>query len=542
MKKSILVLAALAAIFSCSKENNPTDNYTAETFTVELTASAPSVNNGNGAAPAGAMTKTTLVDGQNSKLVHWSKGDAIRLLFFPDYRQDNSITGPSGVLTSYFETESSASANFRTTSWSFGIDQSLLASKLHEVGIAVYPSTATATSSKTSGAYTSNTSEVSFNLPSEQNAVENNIESGLNFSYASVSLSSFVNTINGGASTELQFNNACAMIELTMPSELPLVTSITIESNTDVPLTGKGIANMTYYNDAIDSNSRDNVTDYIFSTKEISGGAGVTLNNPSGFKAGAKYYAVVWPGIHNKGLTITFNAQGGTAAVKTTPAVTLTPSVVKPYTFSKGLEFVAPVKEFNYFYADGSTGNEVNSNIVGVVIFRGNPKTQFNDPDLPDKYCNGLAISVKTYSTKWHTSQPSTSNGNIKISSNVNLPSYNKGGYTVKNIWASEGISLNIYNASNYDALNGNTSGWYHGTPLEWKYICENLSKINTLLSQVPGAVQIAPSNNAEYALPLYYYGTKNWTFYINGGAPAYKAYGYNFTSSAQTVRPIFAF
>ena len=97
MKKSILVLAALAAIISCSKENNPTDNYTAETFTVELTASAPSVNNGNGAAPASAMTKTTLVDAQNSKLVHWSKGDAIKLLFFPG-RHDNSITGPSGVL------------------------------------------------------------------------------------------------------------------------------------------------------------------------------------------------------------------------------------------------------------------------------------------------------------------------------------------------------------------------------------------------------------------------------------------------------------
>ena len=222
--------------------------------------------------------------------------------------------------------------------------------------------------------------------------------------------------------------------------------------------------------------------------------------------------------------------------------MTLTASKVKPYTFNKGLDFIAPVQEFDYIYADGTTGNVANSNVVGVVIYRGNPKEKFNDPDLPDQYCNGLAISVKTYSTKWHTSQPSTSNGNIKITSNINLPSYNNGGYTVKNIWASEGISLNIYNASNYDTLNGNTSGWYHGTPLEWKYICENLSEINALLSQVPGAVQIAPSNNAEYALPLYYTGTKNWTFYINGGALTYKAYGYNFTSYAQTVRPIFAF
>jgi hypothetical protein len=544
MKKSILVLAALAAIFSCSKENPSSDNYAAETFAVELTASAPSVNNGNGAAPANAMTKTTLIDGQNSKLVHWSKGDAIKVLFFPG-RHDDVISGPSGVLTSYFETESSASANFRTTSWSFGIDQDRLSSRLQEVGVAVYPSTAVATSSKGSGKYTANTTEVSFNLPSEQNAVENNIEPGLNFSYASISLSSFVNTVNTGAPTELYFNNACAMIELTMPSELPAVTSISIESNTDVPLTGKGVANLSYYNDAIDSNSRDSVTDNIFVASNITGGAGVTLNNPSGFKAGAKYYAVVWPGIHNSGLTITFTAQDGTAAVKTTPAVTLTPSVVKPYTFSKGLEFAAPQKDYNYYYANGEMGDDPNpagTSVVGVIVYHGDPRSQFKDSDLPTDYNHGLAVSVKTYSTKWHTSQPSTSNGNIKISSNANLPSYNKGGYTVKNIWASEGISLNIYNASNYDALNGNTSGWYHGTPLEWKYICENLSEINALLSQVPGAVQIAPSNNAEYALPLYYYSTKNWTFYINGGALTYKAFGYNFTSDAQTVRPIFAF
>ena len=539
MKKSILVLAALAAIISCSKENNPTDNYTAETFTVELTASAPSVNNGNGAAPASAMTKTTLVDAQNSKLVHWSKGDAIKLLFFPG-RHEKSITGPSGVLTSYFESESSASANFRTTSWSFGIDQSLLSSRLQEVGIAVYPSTATATSSKTNGAYTSNTSEVSFNLPSEQNAVENNIDSGLNFSYASVSLSSFINTINGGAPTELQFNNACAMIELTMPSELPLVTSITIESNTNVPLTGKGVANMTYYNDAIDSNSRDNVTDYIFSTKEISEGAGVTLNNPSGFKAGAKYYAVVWPGIHNDGLTITFNAQDGTAAVKKTPAVSFVPSVVKPYTFSKGLEFVAPVKEFNYFYADGSTGNEVNSNIVGVVVFRGNPKEQFNDTDLPGQYCNGLAISVSSRKCAWNSTSLSSIPANVKLSGATSaIADFSMGGYT-----ATHAFGTNNYTVfANGAALNG-TSGWYLGAANEWKYILANKDKINTLLEGVGDVIN--PSQKSDAFWLPYFYSTRAAIVYISGGAPYfyYEQYYYypTYPSYCYNARPIFAF
>ena len=544
MKKSILVLAALAAIFSCSKENNPTDNYTAETFTVELTASAPSVNNGNGAAPAGAMTKTTLVDGQNSKLVHWSKGDAIKVLFFPG-RHDDAISGPSGVLTSYFETESSASANFRTTSWSFGIDQDRLSSRLQEVGVAVYPSTAVATSSKGSDKYTANTTEVSFNLPSEQNAVENNIEPGLNFSYASISLSSFVNTVNTGAPTELYFNNACAMIELTMPSELPAVTSISIESNTDVPLTGKGVANLSYYNDAIDSNSRDNVTDNIFAASNITSGAGVTLKNPSGFKAGAKYYAVVWPGIHNEGLTITFNAQDGTAAVKKTPAVSLTPSVVKPYTFSKGLQFVAPVKEYNYYYANGEMGDNPNpagTSVVGVIVYHGDPRIQFKDSGLPTDYNHGLAVSVKTYSTKWHTSQPSSTHSKLKVTNTYSLPDYDLGGYTVKQLWVSEGYNLNLYNASNYDTLNGNTSGWYHGTPVEWKYICKHLSEINALLQQVPGAQQINPAKNSEYILPFHYSKAKNLIFYISGGSPAYKSYDYDFTSNNQNARPIFAF
>ena len=543
MKRFIFFFAAMAALFSCVKETPVADTPVVDTpvletpaeeiFCVELKATAPS--DGDDAVATHSNTKTTLVggvdaEGNPKKFVHWSKGDAIKVLFFPNTISLNaSFDAPSGVFVSNFSQESAKSAGFRCDAWSWGstVNEQGISNSLQPDGIAIYPATATATSSKPKNMYVKANTEVSFILPSNQNAVKDNIESNLNFSYATVKLSEF------STGTSLHFDNACAMIELTMPSSLDKkVTSISLISNTSVPLTGKGTVKLTGYNNIIASPFGVDVTE----------GNGVVLNNANGFEAGETYYAVVWPGEHNSGLTIEFTAEDGSIATKTTGKVTLAASKVKPYTFNKGLEFIAPVQEFNYIYADGTTGNDVNSNIVGVVIFRGNPKEKFNDPDLPDQYCNGLAISVKTYSTKWHTSQPSTSNGNIKISSNTNLPSYNKGGYTVKNIWASEGVSLNIYNASNYDALNGNTSGWYHGTPLEWNYICENLSEINALLSQVPGAVQIAPSNNAEYALPLYYYSTKNWTFYINGGALIYKAYAYNFTSYAQTVRPIFAF
>lgn len=412
------------------------------------------------------------------------------------------------------------------------MDQSYVNDRLYSKGIAVYPSSANASSTKAEGKYVNNVSDVSFTLPSEQKAIENNIESNLNFSYADVDLASFTNTINNPShQTKLEFKNVCALIQLTMPAQMPKVTEISISSNDKVALTGHGSMNYTTgYNQEVNG------------TVTVTDGGNVVLKNADGFKAGATYYAVVWPGAHNSGLTIEFMAEDGTVATKTTPSVTLNASMVKPYTFNKGLNFIAPVQEFNYIYADGTTGNEVNSNIVGVVIYRGNPKEKFNDPDLPDQYCNGLAISVKTYSTKWHTSQPSTSNSVLKIDSNAYLPSYSTGGYTVKNKWISEGINLNLYNNSTYDVLNGNTSGWYHGTPMEWKYILENLSEINGLLAQVPGANQIAPANNSEYALPLYYYGNKNWTFYFNGGALTYKAYAYSFTSYAQTVRPIFAF
>ena len=120
MKKSIIFFAAIAAFFSCSKENPVNEIPTEESFSVELFATAPSGD---------ADTKTTLVDGDGTKFVHWSKDDAIKVLFFPGYH-DNEINGPSGIFASHFDEESSASANFRIANWSFGMDQSLADDRL----------------------------------------------------------------------------------------------------------------------------------------------------------------------------------------------------------------------------------------------------------------------------------------------------------------------------------------------------------------------------------------------------------------------------
>ena len=226
MKKFIIFFAALAAVLSCSKENPSNYNPVDGTYSVTLTASAP-----------GADTKTTLVDGEGTKFVHWSKGDAIKVLFFPKHTINADFSGSNGIFESQFEDAQSVSANFTCDSWSWGgkVSQNGVSYSLNEKGIALYPSTTTATSTKPSGTRVICDTEVSFVLPSTQTAVKNNIESNLNFSYATVELSEFQNTISNGARTELKFNNACAMIELTMPSTLnKKVTSISIVSNNDI--------------------------------------------------------------------------------------------------------------------------------------------------------------------------------------------------------------------------------------------------------------------------------------------------------------------
>ena len=188
MKKSFILFAALAALFSCTKETPVSpETPSQETYSVTLTAVAPT---------AGDDTKTTLVEG--GKFVHWSKGDAVKVLFFPHAQYAAEQNGASGVFNSNFSDATSSNAYFRNEGWDWqGVDMSIAGNRgMFKDGIAVYPHTATAVSKKNSG-FKANSivSEVSFDLPSSQVAVMDNIESNLNFSYARVSLSDFLNTI-----------------------------------------------------------------------------------------------------------------------------------------------------------------------------------------------------------------------------------------------------------------------------------------------------------------------------------------------------------
>ena len=525
MKKSLIFFAALAALFSCAKENPVVETPAEETFSVELFASAPAED---------ADTKTTLVEG--GKFVHWSKGDAIKVLFFPDHTNSNTFNGSCSEFQSDFETETSEKAYFKTNSWSWGFGSDVVSNRLMATGIAVYPSTAEATSNKTeSGSGSANNTELSFTLTNAQKAINGNIESGLNFSYAMVGRDGFKSAIESNRAMDLAFKNACALISLTMPASFEKdVTSVTISSNNEAALTGKGNVDMNYYKDEI--LSPFHVTPEVTETSHT-----VTLAKADGtpLEAGATYFAVVWPGAH-EGLTISFNAADGTVATKPTGTVTLKASHVKPYTFSSALSFETPgPKEYDYIYADGSMGNDVRNDIVGVVIFHGNPKTQFNDTQLPDQFCNGLAISVSSRKCAWNSSSI-TIPSSVKLSGATSaIADFNMGGYT-----ATQAFGSNNYTVFDNGTAPAGTSGWYLGAANEWKYILANKDKINKLLEGVGDAIN--PSQKSEAFWLPYFYSTRAAIVYISGGAPYfyYEQYYYHPTNPncCYYARPIFAF
>lgn len=533
MKKSIIFFAALAALFSCTKENPVVETPAEETFSVELFASAP----------APADTKTTLVDGgvdaegKPIKFVHWSKGDAIKVLFFPDRTQSNTFNGPVSEFQSDFETETSEKAYFKTNSWSWGFGSDVVSSRLMATGIAVYPSTAEATSNKTQSGSAANNTELSFTLPDAQKAINGNIESGLNFSYAMVGRDGFKSAVDNKSAMNLKFNNACALIQLTMPSEFEKeVTSITLSSNNEVALTGKGNVDMNFYKDEI--LSPFHVTPEVTETSHT-----VTLAKADGsaLEAGATYFAVVWPGKH-EGLTISFNAADGTIATLTTKTVELKAAVVKPYNILSTLDFVSAQRDYKYYYANGEMGDDTNpkgTSVVGVIIYHGNPKTEFNDSQLPDQYCNGLAISVSSRKCAWNSSSITIPSSVKVYGATGAIADFSMGGYT-----ATQAFGSNNYTVFANGTAPSGTSGWYLGAAKEWKYILSNMDKINKLLEGVGDAIN--PYQKSEAFWLPYFYSTKAAIVYISVGAPYfyYEQYYYHPTNPncCYNVRPIFAF
>ena len=527
MKKITILFAALAALVSCNKENPVTpETPSQETYSVTLTAVAPT---------AGGDTKTTLVDGGN--FVHWSKGDAIKVMFAAQVMKDELMNGSDEfesdgqVLTSYFEEETANEANFKIDAFTLNA-----ANKKYyiQTGIALYPSSAYAKSSKR--AYNNPTTTVYYSLPNEQTAVKDNIESNLNFAYADVDIYEFTS----GSVPELQFKNACSLIKLTMPQSFndKNVVSVTIESNDDSYLSGKGTVDFAKF-----------PGEFKVSVAGDSKNPGVTLVSETGFEAGASYYAVVWPGEHS-GLTFTFTADdGATATVTTSKAVNLQASHVKPYTFNSTLQFeeaeswvyYAPGEGTGkYYYDNGTVGDNpapTDRKILGVVFYNGNPRDG-KDTALPVHCTHGLALSLNfTGGVRFHAK--------ISVSgwpSNTGLHGLGTlYGYSAMTAWkdAGEYASMTLYNTNYGDIDASKTSGWYHATDKEWDVIASNIGALNASLEEC-GAAKI-PESNVNCWVPILGSTLKRgmYVFSCKSTGVSYDSY---LVSNTLNARPIFAF
>ena len=530
MKKSFILFAALAALFSCTKENAVSpETPSQETYSVTLTAVAPT---------AGDDTKTTLVEG--GKFVHWSKGDAIKVMFAPQlYYSPSNPTYPANasdiyeapgqVLSSSFSEETANVAQFRIEDYRFNSSNYKF---YKQAGIAVYPSSVTATSSKNGMTISTN---VFYHLSSEQIAVKDNIESNLNFAYADVDIYEFT----GSSVPELQFKNACSLIKLTMPQSFndKNVVSVTIESNDASYLSGKGTVDFDKF-----------PGEFKVSVAGDSKNPGVTLVSETGFEAGASYYAVVWPGEYS-GLTFTFTADdGATATVTTSKAVNLQASHVKPYTFKSALQFeegeswvyYAPGEGTGkYYYDNGTVGDNpapTDRKILGVVFYNGNPRN--NDTALPAHCTHGLALSLNfTGSVRFHA-KTSVSGW----PSNTGLHGLGTlYGYSAMTAWkdAGEYESMTLYNTNYGDIDASKTSGWYHATDKEWDVIASNIGALNASLEEC-GAAKI-PESDVNCWVPILG-STLKRGMYVSSCKSTGVSYDSYLVSNKFNARPIFAF
>lgn len=326
MKKILFCLAAFAALVSCTKEN-PIDNTPAVEYqTITFEAAAPSAEDND-------ATKTTLVEGN---LVHWSNGDQVKVGFFPALEYSN-ILNQNGIFTANFEETSTESTYFTTDNWAWATSES----NYRDYGIAAYPDEATVLSyvNRGNSKYDDATTEISYDLPSEQIAVLNSFQSGVNFSYAKVSKADFI-----ANKASLNFINACALLKITLPSTAADVKSIAVSSKNDVALSGKfeiPFGKEGYYHDDPWATGYAN-SDGTLTFQAVAGNPSVSIVAPEGetLKPGGTYYVVVWPGTHGSGLDFEFtNSEGLTCKKSLASSVTFTRAKVERFNFVSALDF-----------------------------------------------------------------------------------------------------------------------------------------------------------------------------------------------------------
>ena len=305
MKKVLFYLAAVAALVSCIKEAPVTDEGAVpetEGTVVSIIANAPSHVDANASSSKpqqSAATRTQLAS--DGKAVLWSPGDVVKVCFEPPYSTASSnsqIKREAVAELSAVISEASASAVF-TGIW----DET---KPMYSVGAIVYPASVNFTSSQnTSNRYV--TTNVSYNLPVVQEAIEGTFAENLNLSYATVTYMQLYNN-----NPNVTFKNVCSLIRINLPETDYNVKSIMIESGNELGIMA-GNAKLLW-----ETSSTSTGLSFKSSDPGISESTPVTLSKADGSNLvpGASYYAVVWPNTHNK-LDFTFTDASGNTCVKT---------------------------------------------------------------------------------------------------------------------------------------------------------------------------------------------------------------------------------
>lgn len=317
-------------MISRTKENPADNTPSIEYQTIRFEAAAPYAEDND-------AIKTTLVDGN---LVHWSNGDQVKVGFFPTTNKQNTIVSCVGTFTATFDQATSASAYFSTDSWTWiSNGETINNDRYRDNGLAVYPSSATIYS-KRSGSWGYADTEVSYDLPSEQIAVLNSFQSGVNFSYAKVNKADFI-----ANKASLSFINACALLKITLPSTAADVKSIAVSSKNNVALSGKfeiPSNKESGYNDDPWATGYAN-SDGTITFQAVEGNPSVSIVAPEGetLQPGGTYYVVVWPGTHGSGLDFEFtNSEGATCKKSLTSSVSFTRAKVERFNFVNNIDFV----------------------------------------------------------------------------------------------------------------------------------------------------------------------------------------------------------
>ena len=307
MKKLFISFAALAALLSCVKETPQNEqesinqNTEVEGKVVSIIANAPSHVDANASSnkPQQSGTRTQLAS--DGKSVLWSPGDVVKVCFEPPYSTASSnsqIKHEVLAELTVVNAESSNSAMF-TGTWN-------ASAPMYSVGVIVYPASVNFTSSQsTSSRYV--TTNVSYNLPAVQEAIEGSFADNLNLSYAPVTYTQLYNN-----NPNVTFKNVCSLIRINLPQTNYNIKSIKIESGNGIGIMA-GNAKLEWSTSSTSTGLKFNSTN-----AGISESTPVTLSKADGSDLipGASYYVVVWPSTHNK-LDFTFTDANGKTCVKT---------------------------------------------------------------------------------------------------------------------------------------------------------------------------------------------------------------------------------